>query len=199
MTDLNYKAYNENAQKYIDHNQGGTTGGLTPALRVERFKKFLPTGRILEIGSGEGLDALALKDAGYSVIASDFVESFIGILRQKGLRALALNIKTDSIPEDIQPLDGIYANAVFVHFSPEEFKQALHKIHAALRPNGHLYFSVILGQGHEVAGRAKGIEREFYYYDEGIVQRLLVDTGFTIDLLEQPIDEKWLHVIAHRA
>lgn len=199
MIDLNYAAYNENAQQYIDHNKEGATGGLTPVARVKRFQNFMVSGRVLEIGSGEGLDAIALRQAGYTVIASDFVASFINRLRSKGLPTIAFDAKRDAIPADLQPLDGVYANAVFVHFNPNDFIESLQKIRVALTPNGIIFCSVILGEGSEIAGRAKGIEREFFYYNPQSIEPILAESGFAIDLLEYPIDGKWLHVIAHRA
>lgn len=198
MNDINYQAYKDKADIYIDKNIGGTTGGLTPEKRVGRFKKYLNSGKVLEIGSGAGLDAEALKEAGFEVIASDFVPSFLEILKNKGLQVIKLDGKNDSIPEEITPLEGVYVNAVFVHFSPEEFKRLLEKINNALKDNGYLYFSVMHGQGTEIAGRAKGIEREFFYYKENDLRELLEKTGFTIDVLEYPIDEKWIHVICHK-
>lgn len=195
--DLNYSAYNEHAERYVSHNIGGTTGGLNPQQRVARFQKFLPQGRILEVGTGEGLDAVELQRVGYEVIASDFVESFLEMEKDNNLNVIKLDLKNDEIPADIQPLNGVFANAVFVHFNIEDFKKSLEKIKNALVPNGYIYFSVMLGEGTEIAGRAKGIEREFFYYNEEVIRELLATTGYTVDLLEYPIDTKWMHVIAH--
>lgn len=195
--DINYNAYNENAERYVSHNSGGTTGGLTPLERVARFTKFLQSGRILEIGTGEGLDALELQSLGYEVIASDFAESFLKMAQDKGLHAIHLDLKNEEIPSELQPLNGVFANAVFVHFIYEDFKKSLLKIKKALVSGGYIYFSVMLGEGMEIAGRAKGIEREFFYYNEYVIRDLLESTGYAFDLLEYPIDEKWMHVIAH--
>jgi SAM-dependent methyltransferase len=197
-TDLNYVAYNEKAQVYIDKNPGGTTGGLTPAQRVERFKQFLSSGRVLEIGSGAGWDADALHEAGFEVIASDYVPSFLKHIEGKSYRAITFDGKKDEIPSDITPLDGVYVNAVFVHFNADDFTAALQKIYNALRKGGVMYFSVMHGRGTEIAGRAKGIEREFFYYNQDELKSVLEIIGFAVVLIEYPIDEKWIHVICHK-
>ena len=195
--DINYSAYNENAEKYVSHNNGGTTGGLTPARRVARFKKFLTNGRILEIGTGEGLDAAELKNQGYEVIASDFVESFLKMANNKGLHTIKLDLKKDEIPVDLQPFDGVFANAVFLHFNVEDLRKSLLKLKEAMTPHGYIYFSVMFGEGTKIAGGVKGIEREFFYYNKNAIRELLSGIGYDIDMLEYPVDEKWMHVIAH--
>jgi SAM-dependent methyltransferase len=197
-SDINFDAYNQKANVYIEKNPGGTTGGLTPEERARNFQKFLPKGRVLEIGSGAGLDADALDQAGFEVIASDYVPSFVELLQGSSYQVITLDAKNDTIPSGLTPLDGIYANAVFVHFSPNDFKNTLTKFNQALRDGGYMYFSVMHGEGTEVAGRAKGIEREFFYYKNEDLNRLLEETGFTIDKIEYPIDEKWIHVICHK-
>lgn len=197
-SDLNYTAYNDKAQIYIDKNPGGTTGDLTPEQRVEEFQKYLKSGKVFEIGSGAGWDADALATAGFEVIASDYVPSFLDLLKSKSYKSLKFDGKNSSIPSDLIPLDGIYANAVFVHFNKEDFKIILKKIHSALRNGGYLYFSVMYGQGTEVAGRAKGIEREFWYYTPEVLRTLVEGLNYATDKVEYPIDEKWIHVICHK-
>jgi SAM-dependent methyltransferase len=197
-TDINYNAYNSKADIYIEKNVGGTTGGYTPEKRVSNFKKHLDKGRVLEIGSGAGLDALVLKQADYDVTASDFVQSFRELLSDKGLNVINLNAKLDAIPSSILPLDGVYANAVFVHFNEADFRFALKNIHAALQSGGVLFFSVMLGEGTEISGRAKGIEREFFYYNEDSIRKILSEVGLEVLFLEYPIDGKWFHTFCHK-
>lgn len=59
--DINYTAYEEHIDEYLKTNIWGLTGGLNPKDRVSNFKKYMNSGRILEIVSVQGLDALRVK------------------------------------------------------------------------------------------------------------------------------------------
>ncbi|MDR0861125.1 MAG: hypothetical protein LBO09_09510 [Candidatus Peribacteria bacterium] len=66
---FNHTQYTTFADQYLQSNQDGSIGGMTPDSRVKELERYLPKGRkIFEIGSGGGLDAIALKNAGYEVV-----------------------------------------------------------------------------------------------------------------------------------
>lgn len=209
--DINYKAYQENTAKYIENNLEGKTGGLNPQLRVAKFKKYLNSGKILEIGSGAGFDALELKAQGFNVIASDYVENFVKVLKSKNLSAIQLDIKNEEI--DLKDLDGVYINAVLVHFNKGEILNALKKIKNSLKKGGVIFISIIIGKGTEIAGRNKGILREFFYYSVSDIKDLLQTSGFEIlelkriknsnfikefikIFIRRKNETRWIHVIA---
>jgi 2-polyprenyl-3-methyl-5-hydroxy-6-metoxy-1,4-benzoquinol methylase len=196
-SDINYKAYGEHADVYLEKNHDGITGGLKPQERVRNFKRYLKNGTVLEIGSGQGLDALELQNQGFDITPTDFVDSFIEILKSKKLFPIKVNLKTDTL-DRFHQLQGVYANAVFVHFSPEDFASALRKINTVLHSNGYLFFSVLQGEGSEISNRMSGVEREFYYYTSKELYQLLSVSGFTVDELNEPIDNRWIHVICHK-
>jgi SAM-dependent methyltransferase len=205
--DINHDAYNNHIDVYLEKNQGGVTGGLTPSRRVSNFVRYLKSGRVLEIGSGQGLDALELQEKGFEVTASDFVESFLALLKSKGLDTAEVNLKEPHSLEWYKQfdgkyaLDGIYANAVFVHFSPKDLELALAEIHDALKSNGYLFFSLLIGEGSEISDRMSGVKREFFYYKNSDLQKLLEKYNFTIDEMnsdDEPIDGRWIHCICHR-
>lgn len=190
--DFNKKQYENNFQQYLENNASSTIGGNTPQKRVELIKLYLPLGRtIFEIGSGGGDDALELQKVGYQVIASDFVERFIDVLKQKGLRALQFDAKKDKIPEIV---DAIYANAVFVHFSPEEVIEFFKKAKSKLKNAKIVFLSVLKGEGYERSARGRGFERDFYYYTVDSLKDLLKKEGYLV-LYSNEIDNKWLHII----
>lgn len=88
---------------------------MNPKDRVSNFKKYINSGRILEIVSVQGLDALELKSQGFKFIPCDFVGIFINILKTRNFTPAKINLKKYSI-EEFTNLDGVYANAFFVHF-----------------------------------------------------------------------------------
>lgn len=195
--DFNYRAYQDNTDKYIENNPEGTTGGLTPQERVKKFQKYLKDGKVLEVGSGAGFDAFELKTHGFDVLASDYVDNFVQILKSKNLNAIKFDLKNDTLPSNY--LDGVYLNAVFVHFDKDEILTALKKIKESLKDDGVIFFSVIIGSGTEISGRAKGIVREFHYYSPKDIEEYLKECGFKILKIKSVIDGKWIHVFAQKS
>lgn len=190
--DFNKQQYSVHFQQYLESNPTGEIGGGSPKQRVHFLKRFLPIGRsVLEIGSGGGNDALELQNAGYKVTASEFIDRFLNELKNKGLKTIYLDAKKDEIP----PADGIYANAVFVHFSPQEIADFLKRAKPVLQNEKVLFFSVIKGEGQERSARNRGFEREFHYYALDSITPILSEEKFRI-LQADDTDPKWLQIIA---
>lgn len=190
--DFNQIQYQNNFQTYVEHNKSFEVGGGSPEDRANLILKYLPKGRtIFEIGSGVGADALALKDAGYEVIASDFVQKFIDELKSRQLNAIYFDAKKDDIPEGV---DCVYANAVFVHLSPEEVFSFLTRARNKLQNERLIFISIIKGKGYERSARAKGFERDFYYYQLDSMNKLLTEVGYKV-IFSNDSDPKWLQII----
>lgn len=191
---FNKKQYEDHLQYYLDSNKDEHVGGGTSQTRVALLKKYLPVhSHIFEIGSGGGTDALTLQEAGYTVTASDFSEKFVTILRNKYVSAILYDAKHDAFPENS---DAIYANAVFVHFTPDELSSFLQRAREKLVHKKILYFSVIKGQGSERRSSKSGFERDFQYYTEDMLKEILAENNYHI-LVQQLVDEKWIQIVAH--
>lgn len=189
---FNKNQYSQNVAQYLESNVEGKIGGGSPQSRVALLKKFLPVGRrIMEIGSGGGEDALELQKSGYKVTASDFVDEFVSVLKQKGLNAILFNAKKDSFPE----IDALYINAVFVHFIPDEVVDCLKRAKISLQNEKVIFVSVLKGDGFERSARGRGFERDFYYYTLPTLKALLYQEGFEVAYINDE-DSKWLQVIA---
>lgn len=190
--DFNNQQYSKNYQKYLDNNPEGAIGGGTPQTRAGLLEKYLPIGRmVFEIGAGEGLDSLQLQKAGYKVTVSDYVDRFIQILNEKGLDSALFDAKNDELP--ISP-DCIYANAVFVHFSPEELMDFLKRAKEKLTNERIVFLSVIKGEGYERSARSVGFERDFYYYSTDSLKELIRNGGYKILYLNDE-DPKWIQAV----
>ncbi|MEK7594501.1 MAG: methyltransferase domain-containing protein [Patescibacteria group bacterium] len=194
--DFNKEQYEQHIQDYIDLNKDGHVGGGTAQDRISMMKQFLaPKSHILEIGSGGGDDALALQEAGYEVTASDYSEKFVQVLKSNGLDAILFNAKTDKIDNSV---DAIYANAVFVHFTHDEFKGFLQRASSSLTGAKIIYLSVIKGDGAERRGPStagSAMVRDFQYYTDDDLRKILTDCGYNIlDLSLR--DDKWIQVVA---
>lgn len=191
---FNRVQYEANVALYLESNKDGKIGGLTGPVRVAKLQRILPVGRkVFEIGSGGGDEASLLIKAGYDVIASDFIEGFVRILETRGLVARTLDAKKDAIASHV---DAVYANAVFVHFSPDELLAFLKRTRPLLSNERLIYFTVIKGEGHKRESRSRGFERDFYYYSTEQLREILRHADYTIESLEEVDDAKWIQVIA---
>jgi SAM-dependent methyltransferase len=189
---FNKQQYSQNSHQYLETNVDGKIGGGTPVYRVSLLLKFLPKGRkVFEIGSGGGLDALELQNAGYKVTASDFVDRFIEELKNKGIESIYFDAKTDEFPET----DAIYINAVFVHFTPEEIRDCLKRMKEKLRNEKTIFISVLKGNGYERSARGRGFERDFHYYSLDSLETLLREENYEI-LFSDELDNKWIQLVA---
>jgi len=189
---FNKQQYEKYLDYYLDSNTDQHVGGGTTQARLELLKKYLPLGsHIFEIGSGGGTDASLLQEAGYKVTASDFSEKFVEVLQRKNLSAIHFDAKKDTLPDSI---DAIYANAVFVHFFPEELQKFVHNAKDKLIGNKLIYFSIIEGDGSERKVSKSGFDRDFQYFTKEALEKILSEEGYTI--LEVRKIDKWIQVIA---
>lgn len=147
----------------------------------------------LEIGSAHGRDAKYLAHLGVNMTVSDATDAAVNYLRDNGFpEAIKLNALTDRIDGQY---DLIFAAAVFLHFSEDELRQVLQKIHSNLRKKGVVAFSVQIGDGEEWRNNKMEGARYFMLWQSDDLRRLLHDEGYEV-LDERELDSgKWLHYI----
>ncbi len=96
---------------------------------IESFRRAVarhlrPGARILELGSGPGGDAAFFESQGFSVARTDATRGFVERLRSEGHEARVLDVTTDEFGSGF---DAVYANAVLLHLTREQFSRALAK------------------------------------------------------------------------
>jgi cyclopropane fatty-acyl-phospholipid synthase-like methyltransferase len=114
-------------------------------------------------------------------------------LQAELLNTILFDAKNDEFPLDT--VDAIYANAVFVHFTPEEIVEFLKKVKFHLQNEKIIFISVIQGRGTERTGRSRGFDRDFQYYDKSTLTEIIGQAGYII-LWDNFTDEKWIQIIA---
>lgn len=193
----NREQYSNNAGEYLEESSDGHIGGGKPESRAGLFGNYLPSGsRIFEIGGGGGLDAEALEKYGYEVKTSDFIEEFVEEMISKDLDAVMFDAKQDNLPSGY---DAVYANAVFVHFTPYEISRFLEGAKVELVGPKLIFISVINGNKQERrAGKNVSFERDFQDYSEEMLGDILLEAGFTIKHIEL-VDQRWWQVVASAA
>jgi acetylornithine deacetylase len=186
-------AYEAQADRYREQTQG-----LPKDDWLDRLAADAPPGRILEVGSAHGRDATALERRGRSVHRTDAALAFVEMQRAGGYAADVLDVLTDEIKG---PYAAVLANAVLLHFQPDELRRVLAKIRGALLPGGLLAFSVKIGDGSEWSSHKLGVPRFFQYWQPEPLRDLVGECGFDVVALEvdpgTPWD--WIRVLARPA
>ena len=107
------------------------------ATEIDAFVTGLGgSGRVLEIGSGGGRDALELEKRGMSVRRTDISKGFVELLRERGFEADLLDPLTDDLADPQRPgtpYDGIWACACLIHVARADFATVLRRLAAATR------------------------------------------------------------------
>lgn len=117
------------------------------------FLRYLPEhGTILDLGCGSGRDALAFKNMGYTVEASDYSAQLV----KKARQFTGLNVRHESF-YDLDEQDkyhGIWACASLLHCERNRLPDVFNRIADALKFNGVCYMSFKYGaEDRELAGR----------------------------------------------
>jgi predicted TPR repeat methyltransferase len=120
------------------------------------------------------------------------------MLREQGHEAELLDIARDDLG---QTLDVIYANAVFLHLTPEQLDDLLRRAGRAVRARGLLAFTVKEGDGEAWSDQKLGAPRYFRYWREPQLRELLERTGWEPESLKHAEGrlEPWLQVICRAA
>lgn len=166
------------------------------------------SGRVLEIGSGGGRDALALEARGISVRRTDISKGFVDLLRATGFEADLLDPLTDDLSDPQHPralYDGVWACACLIHVAREDLGTVLGRLAAATRIGGQLHASVRDGDGEDVSthGSAGALQRYAEtYWRESALCSALTDAGWAVSEVRKCVGrpgDHWLSVRASRA
>lgn len=191
-------------QTYQDKTQEYVNG--TPAID-DTIKSWLDNslscipqnGRILEVGSGFGRDAEYVRNKGYEIVCSDAVPNFVDILHKNGFEAQLLDLLNDKI---VGTYNMVLADAVLLHFSPEEAQNVSRKIHTALQQAGIFALRMKQGDGPVWSDEKLGEPRYFYYWRPDELKTLLENAGFEwLSMTESYTshnDANWMHIIARK-
>jgi SAM-dependent methyltransferase len=158
----------------------------------------LPGGRVLEIGSGPGRDALELERRGLAVRRTDITPAFVDLMRADGFDAHVVDPTVDDLGG---PWDGVWANAVLIHLDRAEMATVLARLCDATRLGGTLYASVQEGEGEAwtTRGHVAGA-RHFTFWREQPLREAAARTGWRVVELRrsETANGTWLDVFAER-
>ena len=178
------------------------------ATEIDAFVAALGgAGRVLEIGSGGGRDALALEARGISVRRTDIAQGFVDLLRGGGFDAAQLDPLTGDLSDPQHPgmpYDGVWACACLIHVARGDLGTVLHRLAAATRTGGRLHASVRDGDGEDVTTEGGAAAPRRYvetYWREPELRAVLTDSGWAVDAVRRCVGrpgDHWLSVRASR-
>lgn len=148
-----------------------------------KFRKYLPKGKILEIGFGGGRDAKKLEEAGYEYVGVDVSTGFLKEARKN-------NPNLTFLLQDVYQLnfsflfDGFWCAATLLHIPKSRINKALKNIHKIIKPNGIGFICIKEGKGDLIA-KKKEIEGQimktyFSYYQQDEFSQILTSNKFSI-------------------
>jgi 2-polyprenyl-3-methyl-5-hydroxy-6-metoxy-1,4-benzoquinol methylase len=189
------ESYELIADDYARETQGRhvLSGGL------ERLAEAVPSGHVLELGSGPGWDADELEEAGLTVRRTDITQGFIDAQRSRGREVDRL----DALEDDLGgPYDAVVTLHVLQHVEPDDLPTVLTKIAGALRPGGYFLVSIPRGEG---AGWETGESGSSYFralWTEAEFSAALSRAGLRTewaDRADQHQESGWLCILAQLA
>lgn len=192
---LTVKTYNTNAKVWAKKHS-------TPAYWAEEmatFKKFLPKGKILEIGAGGGRDAQELIKLSYDYVGIDVAEKLLAEAQKFNPNATFLHQTIYDLDFPKNSFDGFWTSATLLHIPKSRIKTALGKIHAVIKSGGIGFISIKQGKGEKIEQDEPQLpgdrRRLFAFYSQGEFKKILENNGYqVIESRIKPISERttWL-------
>jgi predicted TPR repeat methyltransferase len=195
--DITIASYQAAAHEYLD--RGPTTSLPSYDAFVARFAAMVgPSGHVLELGSGPGLDATKLESFGLRVDRTDATPAFLDMMRADGHEARQLDLRTDELGG---PYDAVFANAVLLHLARNTLVDVLVRTRQAVRDGGLIGFTVKEGEGEAWSNEKLDLPRYFVYWREDALREATTRAGWavlSIDHVQGRVNQ-WLYVLATQA
>jgi ubiquinone/menaquinone biosynthesis C-methylase UbiE len=173
------QAYDQNASAWAgSRNQKGVWGD-----EKKKFFSYLPTGRIIEVGSGGGRDAKEFIEHGYDYTGTDISKGLLEEARKNnpGVPFTLQSVYELDFPDE--SFDGFWASAVLLHMPKDRIDEAIQSLRRVLKTQGIGFISLKKGDGEKfVEGDHVGItyKRFFSFYQAPEFTEILKRNHFEI-------------------
>lgn len=185
--------YDQQAQQWaLEH--GGQEEKSYWKKQMTKFKELLPSGKILEIGSGAGKDAKALVAMGYEYTGTDASKGLIEVAQVKNPNAKFVNQAVEDLNFPSGSFDGFWTAATLLHIPKDQIDLSLQKIKSVCKVGSIGFISLKEGQGEK---EDTNTGRWFAYYSEEEFRDVLNRNGFEVVDFEireetRPDQPNWL-------
>ena len=195
MDKITIDTYNKMAIDY--DNETADFWQLFPRSIIKEFGDRVKGGKILDVGSGPGRDALLLQDFGCEVTCLDASVKMVEMCKEKGLNAIEGDFM--NIPFADKTFQGVWAYTSLLHIPKKDIGNAFEEICRVLKVGGFLGLGLIEGSG-ELYRNSSGVDqpRYFAFYSREEIEKLLSDFGFEIIHFDSfaPRSKKYLNFVA---
>lgn len=167
----------------------------SPSFFGEYVATLVEPGKsLVELGCGNGRDAIFFAEQGLRVTALDNSEISIEELQKAGISNAAF-ICDDFVNSDIHrpnSYDYAYSRFTLHAITPNQQKILLRRVHTALRPGGK-FFIEVRSVHDSLYGKGRKIERNAYFYDNHYRRFIVLDelvgelegTGFIVEYAKE--------------
>lgn len=167
-----------------------------PSIFAEMAVAYFPeSGRVLDLGAGQGQDSRFFADRSYEVVSTDLEQRAIDISSSKLPKTLTAKITLqrldlrENLPFPDASFDVVYAHLSLHYFSTETTEQIFGEVIRLLKPGGVLAFLVNSTTDPEY-GTGEQLEPD-YFHTDGMPKRYYTvasaaefATGFNVKLLD---------------
>lgn len=169
--------YDQNATKWAESRKKTSESSFW-AEEYEYFKQLQePHGKLLEIGSGSGREAIEWIKMGYEYIGIDTSISLIRIAKQNEPRGRYFFSSVYEMPFFPNMFDAFSSWTMLPHIPKERIEEALKLIKVVLKPGGIGFIAMREGTGEK---QEPETGRWFSYYSQSEFEPILVKHGFEI-------------------
>jgi len=169
-----------------------------PRDDIAAFVLALPGGKILDLGSGPGRDAVLLRNAGLDVACVDGSEEMVRRTKNLGFESRVAEFDFLEYPEN--SFAGVWAYTSLFHIPKEKMLIILRRIHAWLKPGGCLFLGMFEGEfeGNSEISYMPNAPRYIRLYSESELTGCVNRSGFRTSRLTryQPNTKILLNLLA---
>ena len=154
------------------------------STELEVFRRLLPSGRVLDVGSGTGTPTQLLCSAGYEVVGVDVSESMLQIAAENCPRAEFHLASVYELPFADASFDGAWLAASLLHLPKARINEALTEVRRVLAPHGAAFIAVKRGHGERIEHTGIG-DRFLAYYQPDELRRAVEQAGLPVVRIQQ--------------
>lgn len=172
--------YDARADEFVLHRKRGIKGYWDAEL--DRFGYYLPSGSVIELGCGGGVEATFLGQK-YDYLGTDLSKEFIRIARQSNPELAFETLSLYDIYDIRESYDGLWCCATLMHIPKRNIQTVLTDMRGLVRKGGVGFISIQGGSGEymEVSNFAPNLPRRlFAYYRSSEFKKLLRAAGFAV-------------------
>ncbi len=152
--------------------------------QIEIFKKYLPSGKVLDIGCGTGRDTPFLLASGFEYQGIDASESMLACAREDNPSASYALMDFEKLSFEKESFDGFWAAAAILHVRKENTLAVLNGFNAILKKKGIGFISIKprqnIEEGYIEQSKWGSVKRFFSFYSQEEFIQLLSRAGFSI-------------------